>query len=285
MLQKKGEPSHHSKSSQNHDLEELYVNPEQTTTSAEPTFWGAPDLAKAGYPVFPISPDTKQPSVRGGLYAGTTDLSQIAEWISEGREHHGVAFATGHVSRVVVIDADTTGAYEKMLVKYGEPHARTKRGGHWFFRHPQDGKITSTEIAPGLDRKGDGGYVLAPPSRGRDWTDGIPDRDTLPVLPKVLRDDPRDPCKHGKRANGCDSGPVGAEIPGGQRNRMLTSLAGTMRRRGMGEAEIFAALEVTNRLRCKPPLPVEEVQRIVRSVAQYNPADGPWWVKAVSRND
>jgi hypothetical protein len=53
----------------------------------------------------------------------------------------------------------------------------------------------------------------------------------------------------------------------------------------MGEAEIFAALEVTNRLRCKPPLPVEEVRRISGSVARYEPANGPWWVKVVARND
>jgi hypothetical protein len=52
----------------------------------------------------------------------------------------------------------------------------------------------------------------------------------------------------------------------------------------MGEAEILAALEVTNRLRCKPPLPVEEVRRIVQSVSRYEPASAPWWVKVVSKN-
>ncbi len=259
----------------------------EKTTSAEPTFWGAPDLAKAGYPVFPTSPDTKQPSVRGGLYAGTTDLSQIAEWITEGRENHGVGFTTGHVSRVVVIDADTTEAYEKMLVKYGEPHARTKRGGHWYFRHPQDGKVTSAPLEPGLDCKADGGYVVAPPSRHRSWTRGIPDRKALPPLPKELRDARGQNTARGKHRNGSapqGSRPAGAEIPGGQRNRELTSLAGTMRRRGMGEAEILAALEVTNRLRCKPPLGDEEVLRIARSVAQYEPAHAPWWLRVVARD-
>lgn len=254
---------------------------DEKTTRGAPTFWAAPDLTKAGYPVFPISPDKKAPSVVGGFYAATTDASKLAEWIEDGRGHHDVAIATGLPSLVVVIDADDADAYRTMYRKYGEPHVNTRRGGHWYFRHPQDGKVTSTEIAPGLDRKADGGYVLAPPSRGREWTNGIPARDTLPPLPEELRSDP------GGRSGG-DSGnspgPVGAEIPGGQRNRMLASLAGTMRRRGMGEAEIFAALEVTNRLRCKPPLPVEEVRRIVHSVAQYAPASAPWWVKVVTRN-
>ena len=146
-----------------------------------PTFWAAPDLAKAGYPVFPLK--DKQPSVAGGFYACTTDVSQVAEWISEGREHHDVAVATGLPSGVVVLDADTPEAFEKMRAEHGEPTVRTRRGGHWWFSHPRNGKVTSTKIRPGLDRKGDGGYVAVPPSRGRTWTSGIPNRGSLPALP------------------------------------------------------------------------------------------------------
>lgn len=98
---------------------------DEKTTRGEPTFWAAPDLAKAGYPVFPVGPD-KTPSVAGGFYAATRDLSQIAEWITEGRENHDIAFPTGLVSLVVVVDADAATTYEKMHARYGEPHARTK---------------------------------------------------------------------------------------------------------------------------------------------------------------
>lgn len=147
-----------------------------------PTFWAAPDLAKAGYPVFPLK--DKEPSVAGGFYACTTDVSQVAEWINEGRAHHDVAIATGLPSKVVVIDADTSEAFEEMRAEYGEPTVRTRRGGHWWFSHPRNGKVTSTKVRDGLDRKGDGGYVAVPPSRGRTWTNGIPDRGSLPVLPR-----------------------------------------------------------------------------------------------------
>src|SRR5215212_9695874 len=101
-------------------------------TKAEPTFWAAPDLAKAGYPVFPLKDEDKKPSVFGGFYACTTDMSQIAEWIEEGRGDHDVAIATGIPSGIVVIDADTTDAYTKMEATYGPPTVRTKRGGHWY---------------------------------------------------------------------------------------------------------------------------------------------------------
>jgi putative DNA primase/helicase len=184
----------------------------------------------------------------------------------------------------VVIDADTTDAYAKMEERYGVPHVRTKRGGHWYFRHPQDGKVTSRKIASGLDCKADGGYVVVPPSRNRTWTYGIPDLDTLPTLPKELKRRLREE-RAGEQGHCGVTGPVGEIIPDGNRNDTLTSLAGTMRRRGMGETEIFAALEVTNRLRCKPPLPIEDVWRISGSIARYEPANAPWWVKVVTRND
>lgn len=62
-------------------------------------------------------------------------------------------------------------------------------------------------------------------------------------------------------------------IPSGTRNPALTSLAGSMRRRGMTEEAILAALLEENRLRVRPPLDVSEVRRIAASIARYDPAD------------
>ncbi len=257
----------------------------QNTQDRTQTFWAAPELIKAGWPVFPVGTD-KQPSVPGGFYAATRDMSQVAAWIEDGRGDHDIAVPTGLVTLTVIIDADDERTCAEMEERFGEPHVRTRRGGHWYYRHPQDGKVTSRRFAPGLDCKADGGYVVVPPSRNRTWTRGIPDPDTLPRLPEDLKRK-----LHEERVGGqgrCNAtGPVGEEIPSGARNGTLTSLAGTMRRRGMGEAEIFAALEVTNRLRCTPPLPGEEVRRISGSIARYEPASSaprPWWVGVVSKN-
>jgi hypothetical protein len=261
----------------------------QAEATRAPTFWAAPDLAKVGYPVFPVGPD-KQPSVCGGFYAATRDISQIAAWIEEGRAEHDIAMPTGLPTLTVVIDADTLEAYEQMVAEYGEPTVKTKRGGHWYFAHPQDGRVTSRRFAPGLDCKADGGYVIVPPSRNRAWTAGIPDLGDLPRLPKKLGRALREERSRGPGGHTNGGGEIAGEIPSGNRNGALASLAGTMRRRGMGEAEIFGALEVTNRLRCKPPLCVEEVRRICASVARYEPdasADAcgpPWWVGVVKHN-
>jgi putative DNA primase/helicase len=60
-------------------------------------------------------------------------------------------------------------------------------------------------------------------------------------------------------------------IKDGQRNDTLTSLAGTMRRRGMSYEAILAALLEENK-RCDPPLDDREVETIARSVSGYDPA-------------
>ncbi len=57
-----------------------------------------------------------------------------------------------------------------------------------------------------------------------------------------------------------------------QRNTALCSLAGMMRRRGLSERAIRAALEVVNDERCRPPLSASEVAGIAASVARYAPA-------------
>ncbi len=243
-------------------------HPERKSTSDPPTFWRAPELIDAGYRVFPVS--GKAPTVEGGFYGATDDKSQVAAWIEDGRGNHDVAVPTGVFGGFVAIDADTHEAYEKMLTKYGPPTYATKRGGHWLFRHPRNGKVVSCRVAEGLDRKGDGGYVLVPPSKGREWSGGIPRVEDLPPLPQEFR---HATTPQPSEAVQGPAAPVGEKIPSGKRNGTLASIAGTMRRRGMDEEAIFAALSVTNERRCSPPLDTAEVEKISASVARYEPTD------------
>ncbi len=59
-----------------------------------------------------------------------------------------------------------------------------------------------------------------------------------------------------------------ARIPKGQRNSVLASLAGTMRKRSMSQEAIEAALLAENE-RCEPPLGRDEVRAIVQSISRY----------------
>jgi hypothetical protein len=67
---------------------------------------------------------------------------------------------------------------------------------------------------------------------------------------------------------------VTAVVPIGERNSTLTSLVGSMRRRGMSTEAILAALVAENAARCIPPLPAAELETIAQSVSRYEPASG-----------
>jgi hypothetical protein len=120
-----------------------------------------------------------------------------------------------------------------------------------------------------LDVRGEGGYVVAPPSLHPsgllyEWLAPEQPLADLPgwLLAKLRESKPApEPAK-----------PQGGEIEEGGRNASLASLAGSMRRRSMSPEAIEAALMQENTARCKPPLPASEVREIARSVARYAPA-------------
>jgi len=77
--------------------------------------------------------------------------------------------------------------------------------------------------------------------------------------------------------NGHSAGPIPGKIPEGARNNTLTSLAGSLRQRGLSEDVIEHTLLSVNAAQCDPPLDDEEVRRIARSVGRYpapNPPEG-----------
>src|SRR2546423_578970 len=69
------------------------------------------------------------------------------------------------------------------------------------------------------------------------------------------------------------SGATCERVKEGQRNSTLASLAGSMRRAGMSQEAIEAALLAENEGRCEPPLPEEEVRGIAASISRYDDDD------------
>jgi hypothetical protein len=212
----------------------------------------AREYHQRGWSPIPIKKHSKQTSLvelEPYLYRAATK-EELNSWAWP-----GVGIVTGPVSGVLLLDVDGPEG-EAELQKHGHPAtpmARTPGGGlHLYFKHPEQHVRTGIRVAPGLDVKASGGYVVAPPSvgpngRAYEWIIS-PEEAELADPPEWLmslleRERPKGPAR-----------PVGERIPPGKRNDALTSLAGTMRRRGMGEAEILAALEVTNAQRCEPPL-------------------------------
>jgi hypothetical protein len=109
-----------------------------------------------------------------GLRGATTDLAEIEAWWQRW-PNANVAIRTGDVSGLVVIDIDRRGGGDRTLAEIVRQHERlpktlavqTGDGVHLYFQHPgrQVPNDASRRLGPGIDIRGDGGYVLAPPSR------------------------------------------------------------------------------------------------------------------------
>jgi putative DNA primase/helicase len=231
----------------------------------------AVEYSRRGLSPIPIKPRSKEPNLRElrPYLSRKATPEELVAW-----SWSGVGIVTGPLSGVLVLDVDGPEG-EAELQKHGHPvtpMVRTASGGlHLYFRHPEQHVRTGIRVAPGLDVKASGGYVVAPPSVGPngrlyEWLVSPKEAkfaDPPPWLLRLLeRERPKGPAAS-----------IGARIPPGERNKVLASLGGTMRRRGMGEAEILAALRVANEQRCEPALEAGEVEKIAASVARYEPAD------------
>ena len=148
-----------------------------------------------GFSVIPIQPSEKKPLVHWEEYqSGRVTESEINAWWAKSPDAN-VGIVTGTVSGLVVIDLDTPEAKEKLkeLVPGFDfttvPRSRTGKGWQLFFQHPGITIRNRAGVIPGLDVRGDGGYVVAPPSihpNGKAYKWEVPINGELPKLPVEL---------------------------------------------------------------------------------------------------
>ncbi len=182
---------------------------------------------------------------------------------------------TGKVSGLFVVDCDNAEAKALFDTAVLQPHIKTARGHHYYCQLPKWEVKTCAGILPHIDVRGEGGFVnCAGHNDGASYEVlTMPTPDNLIPFDKLPREVqlaiiPANPKKPQPAA------PVGATIAAGARNATLTSLAGTMRRRGADQATIEAALLAENKAKCQPPLSECEVLRIAGSVSRYEPKPG-----------
>lgn len=227
----------------------------------------------------------KHPQTYNGHKNASRDKAVISGWLK------GPAFnlcvATGAVSGVFVldIDADTGGlrTLEELKEKHGNLPVtwRTLTGGggfHYFFRYPGYSIKSRAGVLPGLDIRGDGGYVVAPPSIHRSglrytWdTSCSPDETAIAEAPPWLLEllqmnGVSTRLAQGKPAsfwvNFLRDG-----ISEGERNTKITSLAGHLLRKSVDPYVTLTLLEAYNDSMVHPPLDQDELIRCVRSIVR-----------------
>jgi hypothetical protein len=129
-------------------------------------------LAARGMAVFPCRERAKQPATEHGLKDATTNPEIIRQWWQH-EPQLNVAIATGAVSGVFVIDVDGLDAefeLRRLEAEHGELPATVevvtpRPGRHVYFKMPEAPvRNSASKIAPGVDVRGDGGFVVSPPS-------------------------------------------------------------------------------------------------------------------------
>ncbi|HOQ43386.1 MAG TPA: bifunctional DNA primase/polymerase [Smithellaceae bacterium] len=122
-----------------------------------------------GFSVIPIQGD-KRPFIKWEPYqTKRATPEEIRQWWQRWPGAM-IGIVTGEITGILVIDCDTLEGYEAIQRLLPDsiilPIARTPRGGwHLWFIYPKGSGITvGTGIMPGVDYRGEGGYIIAPPS-------------------------------------------------------------------------------------------------------------------------
>ncbi len=233
----------------------------------------AVDYISKGWQIFPCKPRGKEPLSEHGCKDASIDPRKIAEWWGK-FPGANIALATGELIVIDVDGPEGEGALKELEREYGPLpvtlQALTGRGKHLYLA-AEGVRVGNSvgRLGPNLDVRGEGGYVILPPSvhetgKRYEWIDAAIEPAQLPDWLAVLLTKPIQTHREAGSANG--------QIREGARNMHLASLAGSMRRRGMSHDALLVALLTENTKRCDPPLGGREVRTIAQSVSRYEPA-------------
>lgn len=131
-----------------------------------------------GMSVIPVTDDSdpdqdrhKKPLVKWGEYQNRLpSIGEILQWAAEGLAKN-LAIVTGIVSGIVVVDCESREDAEWFARERSKSAVmvQTKRGYHFYFKHTGENvqnalKVKDETGRARYDVRGDGGYVVAPPS-------------------------------------------------------------------------------------------------------------------------
>ncbi len=234
--------------------------------------------------------DCRQPAkhpfgrlVRNGLKDASKDPATVEGWFTKTRFNIGIV--TGAASGIIVLDIDPRHDGHETLAGFEREHGSipetwrflTGGGGeHVLFRHPGRPVANSAgALGPGLDVRGNGGYIVAPPSRhicGRPYAisvDHHPEDAPLAEVPAWLLERiaaTRTADKARKTAQWRTLARDGAVD--GERNVTIARLSGLLLGRRIDPHVCLDLMLAFNATRCRPPLPEDEVVATVASIAR-----------------
>jgi hypothetical protein len=240
-------------------------------------------LAQRGFAVFPCTIG-KKPYVDHGLKEATTNPVQIDEWWQRWPTA-GIAIATGAPRRFFALDVDDYHDGEASLRALLErEHAElpstievitgSGQGRHLYFWHPEgrDIRNSTDKLGKGLDVRGNGGYVIAPPSPhasgGRyRWSPNSASKmaDAPEWLLKLITAPKIRAPRSGRAAT--DWRAVALGIVGeGARNDTAARIIGHLVRCNVDGELTHEFMQLWNSAHCTPPLAPGDITKILNSI-------------------
>jgi archaellum biogenesis ATPase FlaH len=219
-----------------------------------------------GFSVIPLKPADKKPAIEWLQYQHRRATEEeLEQWFGNGSQNN-IGIVTGKISGIAVVDLDGEEAIQ--LANENDfpltPSVKTGKGYHFYYRY-KDGvrNFQKRDDLPGIDLRGDGGYVVAPPSihpsgQKYQWVEGE-GLDDIPLadLPEaILAKKP----EHKKALRELYKG-----VPEGERNNSLTRIVGSLVSDELPFEDCLQLAHVWNKHN-NPPLPEEEVERTVTSI-------------------
>lgn len=265
----------------------------------------AMSYASRGWPVLPLhnpingacscgnptcASPAKHPRTPNGLLDATTEARQVFDWWRQWPDAN-IGIVTGERSGLVVIDLDikTDGptSWRDLLDLHGLVETLTSitggGGEHWIFKAPTDTPLanTASKIGRGIDTRGWGGYIVAPPSlhisgQRYEWKLRVK---PAPVPEWLLRTWPIHRVEGTAPVNGNHPAPTPNDepwvtkalaegAPEGQRNSLATRLVGYFYNKGMPR-DVLLAVVLPFARKCQPPMELPELQKTINSVLRY----------------
>jgi hypothetical protein len=227
--------------------------------------------------------ESKQPVGDDWQHHASSDPATVREWLRR-RPAYNLGVKLGPDSGVIDLECDSPEAEAELVLLLGEeiarsaPRYRSVRGTHRLFAWAEglprpDNAVFHWKGIELRTGNGDRAAMSAlPPSThpsgaAYEWVvppDGTP---LVPLPPEVVAK-----LAAGEPSAARDKPPPPGDdedIPEGRRHTTLLSIAGRLREFGLSVEEIRAALAEINRRRCRPPLPDNELDRLARSMGNY----------------
>ena len=219
-----------------------------------------------------------------GLNSATTDPALIKKWFSQW-QYAGVAILAGRKSGFIVIDIDPRHGGDESLIELQKQNGifpdtlteTTGSGGkHILFEYPelteaQEKEIrnSASAVAPGIDVKVEGGYIVCSPSMHASGSKYKWDNPGAAIakLPKWFLDLMlQAKTKVNTKKLPALIANAGTGYSEGARNDLLMREISAWQARGVPDNSIDELAQTLNQTACNPPLDATEVSKIVTSV-------------------